>query len=287
MFKGFASSLLVFITLVFATSCVNQQFFKFRRTDNQTKRFIKRHQKNLVPEIYYSRVNGKNLRIISIGDTALPTTLMVHGSPSSATEFEMFLKDSLLVSKTRLLIVEKPGYGFSDFGKVDTNILGIAETIIKVSQPFIGYKKYNVLGNSYGGPVAAAIAAMDSDRVEKLILTASSLAPNEEKIYGISHHLHKKWLSWAIPKVFKMANVEKLSHHNALLELQPYLKSIKAKVWMIHGSDDHLIYLSNTDYAKKWMTNAAAFDLTVIKGGHHPLYWFKTEEVKAVFKRIF
>lgn len=285
--KALGAGVLFCLLLLVCEGCVSQQVFKLRRTDQQVSKYVKKHLKPLVADIRHVNIEGVNMRIIRIGDTALPVTLMVHGSPSSSTEFDMFLKDTTLVNKTCFLIIEKPGYGFSDFGKVDTSVVHQAVLINKAARPYLTRSKYNIMGNSYGGPVAAALAALDSSRVDKLILSVSAIAPGEEKIYGISKPLEsKKWLRSMVPVVFKTANKEKLTHRAALEELKPLLSSVHARVWMIHGDRDKLIYYSNTAYGKAMFKGARSFEIITIHKGHHPLYWTHTQTMKKILLQI-
>jgi pimeloyl-ACP methyl ester carboxylesterase len=46
----------------------------------------------------------------------LPTLFFVHGSPGSWDAYKQFLEDSDLLKKFRIVSIDRPGFGYSQFG---------------------------------------------------------------------------------------------------------------------------------------------------------------------------
>jgi pimeloyl-ACP methyl ester carboxylesterase len=46
----------------------------------------------------------------------LPTLFFVHGSPRSWDAYKQFLEDSDLLKKFRIVSIDRPGFGYSQFG---------------------------------------------------------------------------------------------------------------------------------------------------------------------------
>jgi pimeloyl-ACP methyl ester carboxylesterase len=190
------------------------KFTQYRRSDESYK------MKMLYPvrkwSIVYGNAEGIKLRFISVGDTSLPVLVLVHGSPGSIVTFEPFLMDTSITNHVRLIAMDRPGYGYSGLGKPDTSILHQADLIYSILHNDLDINKYSVMGYSYGGSVAATLAAIDNKKVKHLVLVSASLEPGKEKTYKISHVIKTKVFGPLCPKVYRSANKEKLSHHAAL-----------------------------------------------------------------------
>ncbi len=229
----------------------------------------------------YYKANGQQMRYLEIGSDTLPMILLLHGSPSSSMSWQTLLKDSLLLSKAHLVAADRPGYGYSSFGDVQTSIIKQAEMIAPIlKEKRKKFDKILVVGSSYGGPVAIRLAMEYPDLVDGIMLQSSSMQPGAEKIYPITYPTSKAPLKYMIPTVFRNANAEKLAHKEALLEIDNDWHKVKAKVTIFHGKKDNLIYFSNALYAQKKLTNAESVNLVAVEDGEHGMLWSKTELVK-------
>lgn len=232
------------------------------------------------PEIHYYDTLGRTMRYVTVGADSLPTIVFVHGSPSSLSAWKHFMSDSLLLSKARLVLVDRPGYGYSGFGKSERSIAKQAELLRPIlkknaNQPLI------LVGASYGGPVAARMAMNDPELVDGLVLLSASIAPKEEKIYTISYPARLKLFSWLVPTSLRVANEEKLSHRKALEALLPDWKKITAPALVIHGDSDQLIYPSNAAFAKKMMTSTEV-EVKMLPGMGHGLQFTQPGMIKEL-----
>src|SRR6201999_1434589 len=64
-------------------------------------------------------VNGKRLHYVKTGNDSLPTLIFVHGSPGSWDAFARYLEDADLLQKFRMVSIDRPGFGYSDFGDAE------------------------------------------------------------------------------------------------------------------------------------------------------------------------
>jgi pimeloyl-ACP methyl ester carboxylesterase len=265
--------LMLFIMI--CTSCVKLQF---RASDDAIKQAFIGTQ--YTPEVHYYDTLGRTMRYISIGADSLPTIVFVHGSPSSLSAWKHFMNDSLLLSKARLVLVDRPGYGYSGFGKSEKSIAKQAEMLRPVLQKHAN-QPVILVGASYGGPVAARMAMNDPGLIDGLVLLSASIAPKEEKIYSISYPA-KMWLfKWMVPTSFRVANEEKLSHRKALEALLPDWKKITAPALVIHGDKDELIYPANAAFAKKMMTSTEV-EVKMLPGMGHGLQFTQPDMIKEL-----
>lgn len=265
-----------------ATSCTIIQKKRYRKSDRKELKIVT--EDHAPAKVYHINTGALSMRVLVVGDSGLPVTLLIHGSPGSIATYNRILSDTSITNHTRLVAIDRPGYGYSHFGHSDTSILDQAKQILKAASTFLPKDSYNVTGYSFGGPVAATIAGLDSQRVKKLVLVSSAIGPGLEKIYGISYVIDKKAFRFIFPRCLRVANDEKLAHHSALCEVEPLYQHIHASVLMFHGTEDGLIYFSNTAYSKVVFSGATHFELVYKQGPHHAYFWKDEDFFKQKYK---
>lgn len=217
----------------------------------------------------------------SPGDSALPVVLFIHGAPSSLSFFNAFFKDKSLLSRARLVAVDRPGYGYSDFGWVEPSIVRQA----KFLQPLIDrYKKapfLMIVGSSYGGSVSARLAMNNPGRVDHVLFVSSALGPGLERTYPISYLADSPLIRWVVPTLLRLANDEKLAHRQALEAILPDWSRIRANITMLHGQRDELVYPTNVSFAQKQLVNARVKQF-ILPENRHDIVFNKREYMTQI-----
>ena len=158
--------------LVFAQGCMT-----FRTSDKKAKaRFA---EKGIVLKTTTIKRNGHNLHFVQTGADSLPTLLFIHGTPGSWTAFEPYLKDSVLLTRFRLISIDRPGFGDSDFGDAmhlhqQSEIMGPVIKSLKNGHPLW------LIGHSMGGPMIVQLEADYPGLADGLVLIAGSIDPAAE-----------------------------------------------------------------------------------------------------------
>lgn len=218
-------------------------------------------------------------------DSALPVVLFVHGAPSSLSFFNAFFKDTTLLNRAQLVAVDRPGYGYSDFGRVETSIIRQAELL----QPLIDrYRKAPYLmlvGSSYGGSVSARLAMNNPDRVNHVVFVSSALGPGLERTYGISYLADSPLIRWGVPPLLRLANDEKLAHRSALEAILPDWPKIRANITMLHGQRDDLVYPTNVSFAQNHLVNAQVKQF-LLPENRHDIVFNKREYMTQIILDI-
>jgi surfactin synthase thioesterase subunit len=189
-------------------------------------------------------------------DTTKPVVLFVHGAPSSLSFFNAFFKDTTLTNRARLVAVDRPGYGHSDWGRVETSIKRQAEYLQPLIERYRNAPYLLVVGSSYGGSVSARLAMNNPGLIDHVLFVSSALGPGLERTYAISYFIDQPAVRWLIPPLLRLANDEKLAHRRALEEILPDWPRIRAGITMLHGQRDELVYPSNVGFAQSRLVNA-------------------------------
>lgn len=270
---GIALSLLLMVLLVLAHRV------EFRSSDDDLT--VEFNSLAIHSEIKRYRIDRRTIRYVEFGKKELPVTILVHGAPSSLSFFKSIYTDTTVLNHTRLVGVDRPGYGYSDFGKPVTSITDQARLL----QPLLNYYTRNgsrvvLAASSYGGPIVAKLAMDNPEKVSGILFVSSSLAPGEEYTYPISYLIDHKWIKWMFPTLLQVANDEKLHHRKALAEIQDGWNNIRSRIIVLHGKADQLVYFSNALYARDHLINARTFKLIPLEGIGHSIFWDRPELVK-------
>ena len=231
---------------------------QFRYSDAEQAKRLRSY--GLDVGVEYVVDSGHTMRYVHVslptdrGDSASavrkPNLLLIHGAPSSIMIWERYMADTALLRAYNIYAVDRPGYGYSDFGRPDTSIEQQANLMLQILDRHAG--KWVVWGTSYGGPVACVMAAKRPSIVS-LLLTSPSLAPGQEQIYGISYVIRRAAFGWFFPRIFRSANVEKLAHAASLRTITPFYSRIRTPITYMYGDKDVLIYNSNAAFARAKM----------------------------------
>lgn len=268
-------------------------FVDSRQTDQQLVDEFKGQR--IRPAVHYYRIAGtaspapRTIRFIETpvpnADSTMPVVLFVHGAPSSLSFFSEFFKDTLLLNRAQLVAVDRPGYGFSDYGRVETSIIRQAQLL----QPLIErYKKARyllVVGSSYGGSVSARLAMNNPGRVNHVLFVSSALGPGLERTYPISYLANSPLIHWIVPPLLRLANDEKLAHRRALEAILPDWPKIRANITMLHGQRDELVYPTNVSFAQQHLVNAQVKQF-LLPENRHDIVFNKREYMTQIILDI-
>lgn len=188
-------------------------------------------------------------------DSSLPLAVFVHGSPGSSSAYLQYAKDSLLLSRYNVLLLDRPGYGYSDFGKAEESIEQQSSILREVVSQF-GYAKKFLVGHSLGGPIVCRMAMDEPAIADGLLIIAGSVSPALEPQEKWRKPLSSKAIRWLLPRSFRVSNDEILPAKQELDKMVPLWGNITCDVQIIQGGEDKLVPAGNEDYAEKMLVNA-------------------------------
>ncbi len=239
---------------------------------------------NIVVSIEHIPVQNHRLRIISthqLGDQPDSTVVFIHGTPGSLSDFKAFLKDTALLAKYTLVGIDRPGYGGSLDGLPIEGIEEQAHVLMQAIQK-AGFKNLILVGHSYGGPIAAKMAADFPNEVKGLLLLAPVNEAESEPKYKfwalLGSHIPFRWV---LPSAIVNASVEKLEHPAELEKLESGWGKIQCPTIHLHGDRDFLAPPSNMAFTRH-LIPAVHYKLIELADENHFLPWTQHEKIKEV-----
>jgi pimeloyl-ACP methyl ester carboxylesterase len=232
------------------------------------------------------RVNGHSLHYAKTGSSDKPTLLFVHGSPGSWKKFKDYLSDKELLEKFRMVAVDRPGFGYSDYGKAFNLQQQSAIISVLLKQLQNGRPVY-AAGPSLGGPLVVKLAADNPGMFSGIVLMAAALDPlaeRPEKWRALFLHFPFQNL---VPGAWRSSNREIWLLKKDLVSLAAAFAAIHCPVYILHGDKDLLVPLRNTDYAKKMFVHAKKISVTVLKGSGHFIVKKHFADIKKVLMELY
>jgi pimeloyl-ACP methyl ester carboxylesterase len=230
-------------------------------------------------------IDGHSIHFAMTGKDSLPALVFIHGSPGSWFHYMEFMWDDDLLQIFRMIAIDRPGYGFSDFGDA-MHLQDQCKLILPLLQKLKTDRPMYLFGHSYGGPLVAKLSADAPDLFKKLIITAGALDPLLEKKEIWRHIMDKKPLFWFLPGAFQPSNTELLYLKEDLRPLAAELGKITTHVLFVHGDKDTWVPIENIAYAKKMMVKAASIKCDTVFGANHQIPWKRKEELKNILLSI-
>jgi pimeloyl-ACP methyl ester carboxylesterase len=257
---------------------------KNRWSDKKAYRVFK--AKDVPLKMYDTIINKHHLHYAVCGSDSLPTLVFIHGSPGSWVHYMKYMWDEDMRKKFRMVAIDRPGFGYSDFGKA-MHLQQQCEIISPVLKKLKTNKPLVLLGHSMGGPVAVKLAADNTSIINTLVIVAGAIDVTQEKKETWRHIMNVRPLYWTLPGAFAPSNTELLYLKKDLLPLQNDFKNITCNVLFVHGDKDTWVPIKNIAYGTKMMVNAASIKADTLHGADHQIPWKKRKELKKIVLQLY
>ncbi len=248
-----------------------------RVSDNDNKNLFSKKGISLYTSSF--AIGDRHLHYARVGAENLPTLVFIHGSPGSLSHFRNYLQGSQLIKRYRMFAIDRPGFGYSDFGNT-TNLLNQAKYISTFIDSIDNKKPIFLVGHSIAGGLLIKLAALDPNKINGLVMLACSVDPKQERNGFWRPIITYSPLRWLIPVAFRYSNEEQWGLNDDLEKLKADFPSVKCPVYIFHGDADKNVSIENAYYAKTNLFNAAKVELTVLSGEDHFIVWSRYEEIR-------
>lgn len=204
--------------------------------------------------------------------------IFVHGSPGSMDAFLEYIVDTALLSRADLITYDRPGFGHSGFGEAESTLSGQAN-ILAAMMATLHYKKYWLVGHSYGAPIIVQVAIRHPQRIAGLAIISGSVSPELEP-----GALWRKWIDLPFireifPLSLKASNEELMPLKQDLTMIEDDWDRIHIPVTLIQGTKDVLVPFENLEYAKEKLTKADTVRTLIFEGDNHFIVWTKKDDI--------
>ena len=229
-------------------------------------------------------IDDRHMHAVKVGKPEMPAILFVHGSPGSLNNAMIYLEDTTLSSEAQVLSVDRPGFGYSDYGKTERSVEQQAALIAEVlkkntDQPAV------LVGHSYGGPVIARMAMDHPELVKGLLIVAGSISPELEPREWWRPIVDSPLIRWILPGSFIVSNQEIHALYRELELMMPLWKEIQCPVIVFQGETDKLVPAGNADFAELMIPDSL-LTINMVEQGDHFIVWSRQQEMVAMMKKL-
>lgn len=243
---------------------------QFRMSKSEVDNFFKG---KMYPGIEHSYFVGRQkINYIISGNDSLPLVVFVHGSPGSLSAFIDFMDDTVLLEKTQMISVDRPGFGASNFGYAEPELVKQVAELKPMLEKHKNNRPVYLVGHSLGGPIIARMAMDYPELIDGLIFVAGSVDPDLEPNEWFRAPLATPFLKWMLPRSIRASNDEIYQLKPQLEEMKPLWSKITCKSIFIQGDKDELVPKENADFAKKMLVNAP-FEMVMYPDMNHFVPW--------------
>jgi pimeloyl-ACP methyl ester carboxylesterase len=215
--------------------------------------------------------------------------IFVHGSPGSLSAFIQVYADSSFASQAKLIAVDRPGFGTSDYGDSEPSLEKQAMILKPLVEEQQRLRPVILVGHSMGGPVVARMAMDYGELIDGIVLVAGAFDPDLEPTNQSYWRapLSTPFLKWILPRWFRASNDELYRLKPELIKMIPLWPNIKQAVIIIQGGKDNLVPPGNADFAKTHLINAASVEIMFRDDMNHFVPWEHPELITEGIRRMF
>ena len=273
----FAAFMVLFVLIIYILS--RSKFLEFRDYPRNIERRLElaTGYQPILPG--YIDHKGKELHYVQVGDQEKPLLFFVHGSPGSCTAYMPYLEDSSLLNQFQMMAVDRPGFGYSQFGKAEPSLTNQMEAMVPLLQQAGAVPKI-LVGHSLGGPLIVKLAMDYPELVSALILIAPSVDPELEPREWWRKPLNWFFIRWLLPPSLRVSNQEIMFLYQELEKMDAHWQKVSVPVSVLHGDQDGLVPVGNVEYAEHKLKHIEHFRKKIIPGNDHFILWSKSHLVK-------
>jgi pimeloyl-ACP methyl ester carboxylesterase len=252
---------------------------KERWNDKKAYRVFK--TKGVPLQMHDTVINKSHLHYAVCGADSLPTLVFIHGSQGTWMHYMKFMWDSSMRKKFRIVAIDRPGFGYSSFGKA-MHLQDQSNMILPVLEKIKNDKPMILVGHSMGCPVAVKLAAANPTLFKTLVIVAGAINLSQEKKETWRKIMNVRPFYWALPGAFGPSNTELLYLKKDLIPLQNDFEKITCHVLFVHGDKDTWVPIENIAYGKKMMTHAVSISADTLHGADHQIPWKNKQELTDI-----
>ncbi|MBC7776509.1 MAG: alpha/beta hydrolase [Phycisphaerae bacterium] len=271
------------ILMLIGAMALSQSCFRMRWPDH--KAYASFERQGVPLQIMDTLIEGHSIHFAVSSSSDLPVLVFIHGSPGSWFHYRKFMLDPDLGKKFQIVSIDRPGFGYSDFGKA-MHLEDQARVITPVLKSLKSAKPMFLCGHSMGGPVVVKLAADNPDLFKTIVIVAGAIDVTQEKKECWRHLMGKTAFRWMLPGAFRPSNTELLYLKKDLIPLKADFKNIQCDVLFVHGDKDTWVPMENVAFGKKMMDNAKSIQVDTLHSADHQVPWKRFQDLKRILMQL-
>jgi pimeloyl-ACP methyl ester carboxylesterase len=273
------SGSILLVWLILAQGCMTM-----RKSDSEAKKEFAKQELLLTTESIL--VEGRHIHYALTGNDTLPTLFFVHGTPGSWDSFEDYLKDKQLLAHFRMVSIDRPGFGYSDYGQPE-HLARQSELISPLFKVLDNHHPMFIAGHSLGGPMVIKLAADNPSVFSGIVVISGSIDPAEEEPERWRPLLFKTPLNYFVPGAMRPSNLELWYLKTDLVDLKSDFAKITCPVFFVHGASDTWVPPANVEYGRKLLVNSSHTEERILVGANHFIPWTRFPEIKDILLKLY
>lgn len=270
------------LLLILTACCLTGCFSRFSMSEKQIRKY---YENKPVKPVYFTIQNDSvKLFCATTGADTLPPLLLIHGAPGAWYGNRNLMDDPVLQQRYHIISVDRPGYHRSTFNNKKKAVTSIDRQAIAIHEALRLNRSGTpgvILGSSYGGPIAAAMAARYPASFSHLVMLAPALNPDIEKFWWFNPLGRSPFIRVFLPRFINHATDEKYAHVRELRKLVPVLDSLSLPITVVQGGADKIVNPANLDFARKHLTGSQTAFIYLPDAGHL-IRWQHEEVVRNI-----
>jgi pimeloyl-ACP methyl ester carboxylesterase len=275
--------LFAIVIILLAWILIAPWLFTFRISDASARLLFA--QQGITIKTDNINVNGRNIHYVMVGNDSLPTLAFIHGSPSAWNAFMDYMKDPRLLQHYRIISIDRPGFGYSNFGEAMA-LHDQSKQILPVFSRINNNKPVFLAGHSLGGPLLIQLAADAPHEFTGIMLISGSVDPDLEPKESWRYIMNKFPFRYLLPGSFRASNTEILYFKKDVVNLAKEFAKVRCAVYLVHGDKDTWVPPGNVSYAVKKLIHASKIETLILPGGTHFIPWTKKKEIRDELIRM-
>jgi pimeloyl-ACP methyl ester carboxylesterase len=258
-------SLFIVVILIAITSCVGIK----DHNKGALKAITTASSMGYKPVIHIVKHLNYSIPYYTIGNTAKPLLVLVHGAPGNwYVSFPHLLQKELLDSFC-IVTYDRPGYGINR--KIPLQTIEAQKNVLAsiIDQQNISKAKVCIVARSYGTPIAAYYAATNSASINKLVFLGSTTDYKSERFFYFSYLAKLNFINVFLPFDLAAATTEKFNHKKELKKITSSYANITCNTFLLHGTEDWMASKKNATSFFKQVSQANIHLILIKKTGHN------------------
>ncbi|MBL1433389.1 MAG: hypothetical protein COC09_02325 [Gammaproteobacteria bacterium] len=225
-------------------------------------------------QINFLHVDDFQLHYRDIGNAKKAIVVWVHGTPGSWADGAYLTRDSDFLSEIKVVLVERPGWGASQFLESPRPVTSFDE-IGRLIQPMLKKLKEEypdtplvLAGHSWGGSLVPSIALDYPELVDKVLVLSGGLDPTLTKPRWYNKFASTALGNAVIGDGLRKANVEMYALSPQLSILSKRWSGLSQAIIVVQGDRDKLVNPKNADFARSVLPTGNSAVLVLENQGH-------------------